>query len=215
VEGVSIKKEPGSKNAITNLQSGATTYMQYSCLYDGDFWGYTFEYAGWVKLDQMLVLYDYVAFEEDHLDELYLYSGDYAELKETRSAIVWPWPGANAPLWTVEDLDAGNFRVAYAYMDAENREWGFVTYLYGSRNIWVCLNDPLNREMPVFNPAPEPSKWESETAHIDIRHHINEQENEFSILVIIIVLVTVLVVGTIVLIKVAWKPSKTGGEQHD
>jgi hypothetical protein len=173
--------------------------------------------TGWVKLDEMLVLYDYVAFEEEHFDEIYPYSGDYAEIKETRSAIAWPWPGADTPLWTFKDLDMNSFRASYAYMDAEGREWGFVTYLYGSRNVWFCLSDPLNRDIPTFNPAPEPDVWESETAHIDIRQHINTQGKESSMLVVIIVLVVVLVIGTAVLIKVFWKPDKVehGGKSDE
>ena len=204
---VPVKRYPGAVGDAATLQNGIIAYMQYSCLYDGDFWGFTSEYAGWVKLEQMLVLYDYVAFEEDHFGELYLYSGDYARIKETGAAIAWPWPGADAPIWTVEGLDADSFRVTYAYMDEEGREWGFVTYLYGNRYIWVCLSDPLNRDIPAFNPAPQPDKWESETVHIDIRHHMDEQGNESTVVIIILALVTLLVAGTALLIRLAWKPS--------
>ena len=207
-DSVSVEREPGARNNVTTIQNGTTIYMQYSCLYDGDYWGFTIEYSGWTKLDEMLVLYDYVAFEEKHFDSIYRYSGDYAEIKKTRSAIAWPWPGSDAPLWTVEDLNTDNFRVAYAYTDADGREWGFVTYLYGGRNIWFCLSDPLNRDIPVFNPMPEPSVWGSETAHTDIRQYIDEQKNDLSIIIVIIVLVVVLVAGTAMLIRVFWNPKK-------
>jgi len=210
VESVLVKKEPGSEIEIARLHNGTVTYMQYSCLYDGDFWGFTSEHSGWVKLDQMLVLYDYVAFEEDHLDKFYAYSGDYSKIKETRSAIAWPWPGADAYLWTYEDLDTENFRVSHAYKDEEGREWGFVTHLYGSRTIWVCLSDPLNHDIPAFNPAPEPDVWVSETAHVDIKR--SAPKNEFSILVVIMILVIALVGGTAVLIRVFWKPNKNKQE---
>jgi len=214
---VLVKREPGSRNNIATLQNGTVAYMQYSCLYDGDFWGFTLEYSGWVKLSEMLVLYDYVAFEEEYFDDLYIYSGDYAVINETRSALAWPWPGASAPLWTIEDLNTDNFRVAYAYTDNDGRVWGFVTYLYGSRNVWFCLSDPLNRDIPAFNPAPAPSIWESETAHVDIRQYINEQKSETSILVVIIALVVALVGGTAILIRVVWKPNKIeqGGKSDE
>jgi len=212
----SVLKEPGRKNVVGKLQNGEVTDVQYSCLYNGDFWGFTLEYSGWIKMDQLLVLYDYVAFGEDHFDEFYSYSGDYAGIKEARSAIAWPWPGADEPLWTFEDLNADSFSVAYAYKDSESREWGFVTYLYGSRNIWFCLSDPQNRDIPAFNPAPEPGVWKSETVHIDIRQQIDEQRQEYSMPVVIIIMVAVLVIGTGVLIRVFWKPGKTeqgGGRQ--
>ena len=200
---MSVKIAPGSEDVIANLENGKEVYMRCSCLYDGDFWGYAFLYSGWARLDQMLVLYDYVAFAEDHSDELYLYGGDYKEIKETRSAIIWPWPGADEPLWTLEDLDADSFSVSYAYKDGEGREWGFVSYLYGSTNIWVCLSDPLNRDIPAFSPTPAPYIWVSETEHVDIKQYA--QENKSPAVAFIIILVAALVAATAVLIRVFWK----------
>ena len=207
---VSVKKAPGSLSNVGKLKTGENVYVDYSCLYNGEYWGLIISYngkTGWVKMEQMLVLYDYIAFEEEHIDDLYYYNGDYAEIKESHAAIAWPWPGADAPLWTVEDLDVENFRVPYAYQDDEGREWGFVPYLYGSRNIWVCLSEPLNRDIPVFNPTPAPLAWESETAHNDIGKSGNPT------LVIIIILVVILVISTIILLKVFWKPNKAGRKQ--
>jgi hypothetical protein len=201
---VPIKKEPAANKDKGSLLNGDEAYMSYSCLYDGEFWGYTFSYEGWVKLDQMLVLYDYVSFEEEHFDEFYRYSGDYAKIKETRAVLVWPGPGAGAPVWTVEDLSTENFSVSYAYTDKDGREWGFVTYLYGNRNVWVCLSEPLNRDMPVLNPAPAPVVWVSETEHIDIQQQSGVQGGELSIIAIVIAMVSVLVLGTAVLIRVVW-----------
>ena len=199
----SVKEAPGSSGETGRLQNGEETYLQYSCLYDGDYWGYSLELLGWIKTDQLLVLYDYIAFEEEHFDELYLYNGDYGAIKETRSAIAWPWPGADAPLWTLEDINAEHFSVAYAYTDEQGREWGFVTYFTGNNNIWICLSEPLNRDLPVFNPEPEPTMWVTETIHTDIN------ASGDSMLWLIVVLVAVLVVGTAVLIRVFWKPNKT------
>jgi len=209
---VQVKNEPGSNRGDAIIVNGEVIYMDYSCLYSGEFWGFTQRYDGWVKIDnQLLVLYDYVAFEEDHLKDFYTYEGDYVEIKETKAAVAWPWPGADSPLWTVEDLDTTNFRVLHAYKDEQGREWGFVTYLYGSPNIWFCLSDPLNRNIPAFNPASEPMIWESDTEHTDIG------KSENSPIGLIIVLVAALVIGTIILIRVFWKPNETkaGGKSDD
>jgi hypothetical protein len=200
---VPIKIAPEAKSDIDSLQNGKEAYMIYSCLYDGDFWGYI-DLSGWVKLDQMLVLYDYVSFEEEHFDELYKYSGDYAKIKEARAAIAWPWPDADEPIYTIENLDTNSFHVSYAYMDKDGREWGFVTYLYGNRNFWVCLSEPLNRDIPVFNPAPAPGVWVSETKHTNIQPQAGIQDGEISTIAIIIALVSTLVLGTAVLIRVVW-----------
>jgi len=199
---VSVKSEPDGKE-IGVFQNGDKVYIEYSCFYNGDYWGLvSIVPSGWVKLDEMLVMYDYISFEEEHIDEFYTYDGNYDELKKTKSAIIWPWPGADEPQWTVEDLDTDNFYVSHAYKDKDGREWGFVTYLYGSRNVWVCLSDPLNRDIPVFNPASEPTSWDSETPHKEIEKSAN------SMLWIIIGLVAVVVIGTAILIKIFWKPDK-------
>ena len=210
---VPVKNEPGKEKATGTIKNGETVYVEYSCLYDGDYWGLVrWEGSyGWVKMEQMLVLYDYISFDEEHFEEFYQYTGNYDEIKKESAACTWAWPGSEGPLWTITDLNTDNFWVSYAYMDQDGREWGFVTYLYGSRNIWVCLSDPLNRDMPVFNPAPEPDVWESETMHVDIRE--NTPENEFPILVVVIILVITLVVGTAVLIRVIWKPSNSSTEE--
>ena len=208
---VSVQNAPGSSGSAAKIENGETAFMKYSCRYDGAFWGFTTERSGWVKLDQMLVLYDYVAFEEEHKDEIYRYSGDYAAIKETNAAIAWPWPGCGTPLWIIRDVNSDSLRVVHAYRDEGGREWGFVRYIFGSKNIWVCLSDPLNRAIPAFNPAPEPVRWVSETPHTEIPRSDN------TVLMLITVLVAVLVVGTAVLIRVCWKrePTKPGSERSE
>ena len=86
-ETVSIKKAPRSGETVAVAASDETIYIDYSCLYKGEFWGFTQRHDGWVKLDELLVLYDYVAFEEEYWEEFYSYQGDYAALKETCAAL--------------------------------------------------------------------------------------------------------------------------------
>ena len=210
---VQAKNSPAASKGSSKINNGDVVYLEYSCLYNGEYWGLVRNENGWIKIDdQLLVLYDYVAFEENYSEEFYIYKGDYAELKETGAAVAWPWPGADSPLWTIEDLDTANFRVLHAYKDDQDREWGFVTYLYGSPNIWFCLSDPLNKDIPAFNPSPEPTVWESDTAHSDIG-----KTNNFGdiTVMLIIILIAALVVGTAILIKVFWKPNMTGGQKND
>ena len=203
---VGVKTEPESKKDIAGIENGEVVFVQYSCLYGGGFWGFTFDYSGWIKLDQMLVLYDYVAFAEEHQEEFYSYTGDYNEIEEARSVVVWPWPGADAPLWTLEDLDMKSFLVFHAFKDEEGREWGFIQYLFINRNIWVCLSDPNSRDLPVFNPAPPPYVWVSETDHVDIKQYLKEKE--LPVLIAAIILVAAVVAGTAVLIRKFWKPKR-------
>lgn len=215
----SVKSAPGSVNGPDVIENGEILYVEYSCLYKGEYWGLASFYQkdhsgggkhyGWIKMDQLLVRYDYVSFEEAHLEALHPYNGDYDEIKKAGAAIAWPWPGADSPVWTVEDLDTANFRVSCAYTDEQGREWGFVSYLYGNQNTWICLSDPLNRNIPVFTPEPEPTQWISDTVHTDIGNVGNP------IYWLIVILVAGLAAGTVILIRIFWDQNKTGGEISD
>jgi hypothetical protein len=83
---VSVKESPDSEVETARLANGESVFIEFSCLYNGEFWGllYTVESpsygAGWVKVNEFLVLYDYVAFEEENANELYQYTGDLSEI---------------------------------------------------------------------------------------------------------------------------------------
>ena len=207
-----LKKEPGARNAIVEVENGESIYVSHSCLYNGKFWGLTSFYMeskqewsreGWILMDDLLVEYDYIAFAEEHYKEFYEYEGDMEEIISAGAALVWPWPGAETPRWRLEEFDLENLWIYTAYTDDAGREWGFVSYLYGSQNIWVCLSDPVNPDIPAFNSAKPPMKWTSDTEHTDIG-----EDEESNIPVLIIVLVAAVVLGTFILITVLWKKKK-------
>jgi hypothetical protein len=100
------------------------------------------------------------------------------------------------------NLNTANFWVSLAYEDAQGREWGFVPYLYGSRNIWVCLDEPLNSDIPAFTPTPAPGPWVPDTEHEDIKKPGNKM------LLLVIILVVALTIGTAGLMRVLWKPGR-------
>ena len=209
-ETIYVMKAPNQNEFVTQMSYGDKIYIEYSCLYNGEYWGITSMYldnstqilCGWIKLNELRVMYDYIAFEEEFIDDFYVYVGDYSEIKAAGAAIAWQWPGADAPLWTIEGIDMTYFQVLHAFKDSQSREWGFIPYLYGSPNIWFCLSDPLNRDIPAFNPTPEPTVWVSETIHIDIG------KPSYATIAIAAILVALTVVGSGLIIKVYWTPSK-------
>jgi len=171
---VSIKEDPISNMEILKIINGKILFIEY--VYGND-WGFVTVYPseqseewvpfGWVRMDQLLVQYDCVAFEEEHFDEFYPYNGDYSEIKNSKSVVAWQWPGSGIPYWTIEDWNwnTARFSVCLAYKDEQNREWGFVPCLGGGRNIWVCLSEPQNVDIPAFNPAPSPTAWQPKTSN--------------------------------------------------
>jgi len=204
---VAVKEKPGAKQDVTSIKNGTVIYIHYSCLYGGEYWGYTeyygdsVRYSGWVKLDQMLVHYDYKAFAEQHRNEFYEYKGAYSEMKDPLSCVTWDWPGADH-LKSVTEVYLDHFSIVHAYKDKDGREWGFITDYKGSIGFWVCLSDPLNQSIPAFNPEPEPYLWVSMTTHVDL---IDSDKGSDPPIVAISAMVAFVVAGTAALIRVFWK----------
>ena len=116
-------------------------------------------------MTELLLVYDYISFDEEHQREYYPYTGDYAELYAVGDIVFWKWPGSGVTDWTLqaqyrnEETDRNFLMASHAYKDSEGREWGFFQYVYGMRNMWVCLSDPSDGDIPAFNPAPGPDLY--------------------------------------------------------
>ena len=208
---VALKSEPNSKTETAVIENGDTIRIMFTYSHNGEMWGVTEISSqdtpyrewptGWIPMNQLLLMYDYISFEEDHKDEFYKYTGDYSELKAAKDLVLWAWPGSGNILWSGELPDTENFRVSNTYRDAEGREWGVVDYWYGIRNVWACLSDPENIDIPAFNPAPEPELW----PQADMLPSPNKG---ISTPLLISILVAILVIGTIVLVRIFWKPNR-------
>jgi len=199
---VPVKDSPGSAKEIHQIENGNIVYVQYSCLFNGDYWGFTFASNGWIRLDQMLVLYDSISFVEEHANEFYSYEGTYDTIENAGGAILWSWPGSGVQLWTKEEIYDWSIMNSYTWSDPEGREWVFMSGYQGYTDSWICLSDPMNGNIPAFNPAPPPSVWVPETEHVDIG------QSEKKAVLPIVILVAAVVIVTIVLIRTIWKKGR-------
>lgn len=208
---VSLKKQPGSKAEVAAVENGEVLYIMFTYNHKGELWGVVELYTpdkpynqwptGWIPMNQLLLVYDYISFAEEHGADFYPYTGSYDALNTAKEIVFWAWPGSGNAQGSLEAVADENFQVSHAYKDAQGREWGFVGYWYGRRNAWVCLSDPANRDIPAFNPAPTPVLWHAGAA--------NAQKGGLSVPIFSIILVAALVVGTAILIRVLWKPRKS------
>lgn len=79
-----------------------------------------------------------------------LYGGDFVEFDPTYThaldgpveTALWLYPGAAEPLasLTLEGCQAD--QLSPCYVDDAGRFWGYTSYLYGYRFVWICLSDP-------------------------------------------------------------------------
>lgn len=170
---VSLYKSPLSTQVRENIANGETLYC--SSLYTdasgvqwGGVWRSTWNendpLRGWVRLSDCVVVPDYLSFAEAHESEFFPYDGGYDQiLREAGRVVLWEYPGSGVVVQ--DDMDTtwvsdgpGNY-ISQCYEDSDGRVWGYISYLYGYRNVWLCLSDLANAELPadpdVLPPQPE------------------------------------------------------------
>ena len=206
---IALKNEPGATKDITSAVNGRTMYVGFTYKYKGVEWGIADLYpetygvygktiTGWVPMEQLAVVYDYISFSEDHAGEFHDYTGDYSAFKDVSKIIAWAWPGSGITNGTVyvENFNADG-RFEKAYTDPKGREWGYIGYLRGQRNLWICADAPEAEDIEAFNPAPAPGLYApSEPA--------KPSGAAPSLLGIIVMIVLTLVSGTAILIYKLW-----------
>ena len=219
---VSLRNRPGALLKGYKVQNGTILHISFTCNFNGEIWGATQIYepdkhpsqspSGWMPMNDLLLAYDHISFEESHRDEIYTRLDVYESMPAKRDIVFWAWPGSGEIVHTLEAKwrssteHEQNFLSGekLAYKDFEGREWVFIPYLFGRVNAWVFIDDPDNTDIPVFNPAPAPEPWRPRP------EDFGQQISGMQLPVIIAILVALLVLITAVLIRVFWRRKKAG-----
>ena len=213
---ITLRTEPGAGSEVAALQNGTELYINFTYNLRGEAWGVAEFYetnktdgvqkTGWVTMSDLTVVYDYIEFGNDHHDEFYYYG---AEANTTGDLVLWTWPGSGkyVHVYSSSDRHPGegmnDVMPAHLYRDPEGREWGYISYFYGMRNVWYCIDDPSNKEIPAFNKPPAPELWPAADPE-----EIPPLKAGFPIEWIIVILVVIVVVGAVILIQVFRKREK-------
>ena len=208
-----IRKEPGAKNATGTIENGKRVYIEYACLYHGDYWGLVYAEAdyGWARTDELLVEYDDIAFRAELGDEFYTYEGDLEEIYEAGSVYLWEWPGCGESPYPLGVFEGDSHMVSVAYKDEYGNEWGVLNFF--GRSSWVCISDPMNNDLPARDPMPAPAPWTPSYEYVDIGGGGGSGGGGGGIGMtmipfIIVIIVAAVVVCTILLIKRFYKPKE-------
>lgn len=109
-------------------------------------WGLVENGDDWVLMADMDLIYESDEFLADHWNEI-TEAAQPKTFPEGTKMIVWTYPESGAIRdadWTTpKDLD-----ITTIYTDAEGREWGYVSYFLGNRELWFCLSDLENETIP-------------------------------------------------------------------
>jgi len=150
---VTVRTSPDSLSEVVNMINGTRFFVVHIWTdKDGTQWGVgypagQFDSEGWVKLSDMVMIYDYISFEEDHRHEYKNYDGSADGLTE---ACTYSYPGG--VYWgKQENWGGGDFALSdcfdILYTDENGLHWSFVGYYYGHKNFWVCIDDPMNENL--------------------------------------------------------------------
>lgn len=178
---VTLLDAPGGSTVREQRENGEVLWVGFTY---GDKWALVNirahqEYiSGWVPMSDLAVVYDYICFEEEYADKITDYNGEFADYNGDAKVInFYAYPGAAALDHSFEASNGwggdilGNLTgtsehpscIRKIFIDEDGRTWGFISYLYGYKNGWFCLDEPDGRNFPVRDvpaanliPAQEP-----------------------------------------------------------
>lgn len=160
---VTLRAAPDSVIEVVNIPNGTGVYIgytwqenggekwavgDYAVREDGQSWK---RYTGWAEWSELALIYDYIAFEEDHGAEFQKYDGSGDGLT---AVCLYSYPGGTYKDTLEEDRDYLPFSEAFQslYTDENGLRWTFVGYYMGRQNAWACMDDPLNEKLGVDTP---------------------------------------------------------------
>ncbi|MCL1914606.1 MAG: hypothetical protein FWG10_12220 [Eubacteriaceae bacterium] len=202
-----LLNEPKGNHDVAILTNGKSIYIMFTYVSNGKLWGITEFYddsgrtlSGWVLMSELYAKYDYIEFEHEYGSQFYAYVGEGA----VGEIVLWTWPGSGDVRRVFNTANNGNSPLVpyQVYKDPDGREWGFIGYLYGSHNVWFCLSDPSNQNLPAFHPAPEPALVAAAS-----EGSLPKLRSGFSATILVIVLVVAVVSATALLVRKRWKPA--------
>lgn len=159
-DNVTLYSKPGG-SAQKTVDNGRDGIVQFIWQGEDQDWGFVYYagedgFEGWVPMDDLTLVYDSQAFEEDHGTQIV--SGDPVQVDFTQG-ILYSYPGgpAGSVLEEMKEYQPFSEIFTQIYTDEDGLRWGKVGYYMGHRGSWICLDDPMNENLDTRVVVPEPS----------------------------------------------------------
>lgn len=176
---------------------------------DGEEWGMLGDESGWFRLSDLSLVYDSREFLKDHEDQCIPY-GEKAYTVVIQSSnetpvLSWTYPGGERNPDNIPNGNVANF-ISKTYTDENGHIWGYISYMYGMRDFWICLTAPYDETVGGYALTDHEITLKQEPTPVE---DIPVSSNNTVILIVVGVLIAAVVVGTVVLIRVMFiKKSK-------
>lgn len=147
---VKVYVSPENATVVDTLKNGVSVYVSFTYVdEDGIEWGVIENYSdesktGWVAMDYMDVVYDYISFNEEYGADIVAESGALAAEYAGQTVKFWSYPSALVPMDVLMPDEAGDLpQYSKTFVDEKGLKWGYVGYFYGMKNCWICLDNPV------------------------------------------------------------------------
>ena len=143
-----VYRSPESAAVVVRVKNGLELWISY--VYEDEngyswglceYYGEEDHWVGWIPMDYLLLKYDSICFREEFAHRIEEKTG-VIPVQETGRVHFWGYPGSDT-LWAYMELTAHYLPEYQAvFTDDAGREWGYVNYYAGMRDVWVCLSNP-------------------------------------------------------------------------
>ncbi|MBQ7775406.1 MAG: hypothetical protein IJ379_05740 [Lachnospiraceae bacterium] len=142
---VEVYKDPESAEVITTWENGKNVYISF--FYKDEYgteWGIYNNgdetQSGWVRLEQMTVVYDNISFENEFAEAIVEEAGTFRNA-EDKAVNFWEYPGSQSCIFM--NIGEGEISYSKTFVDEAGHKWGCVGYFRALRNHWICLDAPV------------------------------------------------------------------------
>ncbi len=143
---------PDGKSEKATYPNGTQLYITHTYTdSEGVVWGISarghLDDSGWMKINSLSLIYDYISFAEEHGSEFTAFDAAKYQLPTSGEIKLWKYPGSGI---VAGKLDAANLcesqqaasqYISQVYTSPDGRVWGFIKYIFSIKNVWVCLDD--------------------------------------------------------------------------
>lgn len=210
---VTIYESPVSNKVIEVFENGEDIYISH--IYTntkGVVWGVYEDFqagiTGWMPMDYMDVVYDYISFEEEYGEQFISESGSLNENLLGQKVYMWKYPGSEE----YYEVDIFEYVPEYdaVFTDEVGHEWVYITYYMGFKNVWLCMDDPIGNFDTLFpNGAPsrgvqeEIKKNETENDKTEESSEVivpDTSEQKTMIITALVLIVVVIIISIILIV---------------
>lgn len=112
---------------------------------DGLEWGLAEDRDKWILMADLYLEYGSPEFMEEYSGEIY--EGEPYLLPDGTVFVSWSYPESGV----IDSSGASvtdDHEITTFYKDPDGRLWGYSAYMYGTRDVWICLSDMNNTRIP-------------------------------------------------------------------